>query len=580
MIEVNEVLLKRGNEWLHFSNPHDILSTINVNEVRDLLHEVERLANFNNWYAAGFLSYEAAPAFDRAFQVLQAPGFPLVWFGLYPQPRVVQTAEILGDLRTPVAPDWRASVGREGYNTAIEKIKDFIARGRTYQVNYTMRMRASSVGSEWNFFQSLVEGQNKYAAYLDISDYVICSASPELFFELDGESIISRPMKGTVPRGLTTLADRERADWLRNSPKNRAENVMIVDLIRNDIGRIAEIGSVSVPELFAIEKYPTLFQMTSTVHGKTKADLAEIFSALFPSGSITGAPKVSTMKIISELEDSPRRIYTGTIGYLAPQRKAQFNVAIRTVLIDKQTKSAEYGVGGGIVWDSTAMEEYDESLLKSRVLTAKPPEFSLFETMLWTADEGYFLLEKHLARMRDSAGYFDFPFPDGAIQSRLDAAAAAFGSPQRVRFLLDRSGALSVEAVSFHAQTTPYKVLLANGPVNSGNVFLYHKTTRREVYDNALAIPQIYNDVLLYNEGDELTEFTIGNLVVELNGEYVTPPISCGLLAGTFRAHLLETGQVRERVITKDALTQSPRIFMVNSLRKWVDVNLWLSGTS
>jgi para-aminobenzoate synthetase/4-amino-4-deoxychorismate lyase len=194
--------------------------------------------------------------------------------------------------------------------------------------------------------------------------------------------------------------------------------------------------------------------------------------------------------------------------------------------------------------------------------------------MLWTPEEGYFLLEKHLARMRDSAGYFDFPFPEETIQSRLDAMAAGFGSPQRVRLLLDRSGALSTEAAPFRAQTTPFKVCLAKEPVSSQNIFLYHKTTRREIYDNALAVPQIYNDVLLYNEENELTEFTIGNLVIELNGELVTPPISCGLLAGTFRAHLLETGQVRERVIKRDELTNSQRVFMVNSLRKWVEVNL------
>jgi len=584
LIERNEVFLKSGNKWLHFANPDCIMSTTRVHEVRDLLQEVERLVNVNNWHAAGYVSYEAAPAFDRALHVLDAGDFPLLWFGLYPEPRVVNASEVfdntlkLGGLqkvfRSLDVPNWQATVGRESYNTAIEKIKDFIARGRTYQVNYTMQLNTDFVGSEWDFFLRLVQNQNRYAAYVDTGHYVICSASPELFFELDGETITSRPMKGTVKRGLTTLEDKEQANWLRSSSKNRAENVMIVDMIRNDIGRIAEIGSVRVPGLFTIEKYPTLFQMTSTVQARTTASITDIFSALFPSASITGAPKVSTMKLISELETAPRRIYTGSIGYLSPNRKAQFNVAIRTALINRETKSAEYGVGGGIVWDSTDTDEYSEALLKSRVLTEVSEEFSLIETMLWSPNAAYFLLEKHIGRMQDSAEYFDFTFSKPKIEAYLDEIAKAFGTAQRIRMLLDRSGEPSTEAGPFQPHGTSFKVCLAEQPVDSKNVFLYHKTTRREAYDNALRVPQIYKDVLLYNEKDELTEFTLGNLVVKLDGELVTPPVSCGLLPGTFRAHLLETGQIKERVVHKNELDHCSKIFMVNSLRKWVEVKL------
>ncbi|MDP2777697.1 MAG: anthranilate synthase component I family protein, partial [Anaerolineales bacterium] len=305
------------------------------------MQEVERLVNSNNWHAAGFVSYEAAPAFDHALRVRNAADFPLMWFGLYSEPRVVTSAEVflnaskLGSLGSP---KWQLTVERESYNTAIEKIKDYIARGRTYQVNYTMRLNSEFNGKEWDFFLNLAQSQNKYAAYIDTGRYVICSASPELFFKLEGDKIYSRPMKGTVKRGRTTREDIEQAEWLYHSTKNRAENVMIVDMLRNDLGRIAEIGSVHVPELFTVEKYPTLFQMTSTVQARTKASLTEIFSALFPCASITGAPKVSTMKIISELETTPRKIYTGSIGYISPNRKAQFNVAIRTALIDKENK--------------------------------------------------------------------------------------------------------------------------------------------------------------------------------------------------------------------------------------------------
>ena len=233
--------------------------------------------------------------------------------------------------------NWQAGIERKDYNAAIEKVKDYIAQGRTYQVNYTMRLNSDFNGDEWNFFLTLAQTQNKYAAYIDTGRYVICSASPELFFKLDGERIFSHPMKGTVKRGRTTEEDSVQSQWLHNSIKNRAENVMIVDMVRNDLGRIAEIGSVHVPELFKVEKYPTLFQMTSLVQAKTSAPLDEIFSALFPCASITGAPKVSTMNIIAELETTPRKIYTGSIGYISPNRKAQFNVAIRTALIDRET---------------------------------------------------------------------------------------------------------------------------------------------------------------------------------------------------------------------------------------------------
>jgi para-aminobenzoate synthetase/4-amino-4-deoxychorismate lyase len=346
---------------------------------------------------------------------------------------------------------------------------------------------------------------------------------------------------------------------------------MIVDMIRNDLGRIAELGSVYVPELFKIEKYSTLFQMTSTVQAKTNASLTEIFSALFPCASITGAPKVSTMKIISELETTPRKIYTGSIGYISPNRKAQFNVAIRTMLIDKQKEQAEYGVGGGIVWDSTSADEYSEALLKAHVLTERPREFSLFETMLWTPDEEFFLLEKHIARMEDSSDYFDLPFSREKLEDFLNNLASGFKSPKRVKVLLDGFGDFSAESKEFHSDKKVFKVHLAEQSIKSNNVFLFHKTTHRDIYPT----PESgFDDVLLFNEKDELTEFSIGNLVVEMDGELVTPPISRGLLAGTFRAYLLETNQIKERIILKNELDKCSKIFLVNSLKKWVEVEI------
>ncbi len=588
--QINEIILKQNGEWLYFSNPHQIISVHELDDVIPALHEIERLTRVNDWHAAGFLSYEAAPAFDKALAVLpkwseaqSKGGFPILWFGLYPAPRFIS-------LPKPASPKpaltWSPTVDRDTYNSAIEQVKDHIAHGHTYQVNYTMRLQADFHTDPWNFFLHLAQTQNNHAAYLDTGRYVIASASPELFFQLDGDMITGRPMKGTVKRGRTTGEDKEKADWLRNSEKNRAENVMIVDMIRNDLGRIAKLGSVHVPELFTTEKYPTLWQMTSTVKATTSASITNIFKALFPCASITGAPKVSTMRIISELETTPRKIYTGSIGYIAPNRKATFNVAIRTALIDKESQTAEYGVGGGIVWDSTSTDEYAEALLKARVLTESPPQFSLLETMLWTPEDGFYLREKHIARLLDSAEYFGFPISRRGevlsplhIETYLDEISSQFTSPQRVRLLLDKNGKLSHEGKPFQKPDNqpPMKVCLAKEPINSGNVFLFHKTTHREVYDTARKYFPDCDDVLLYNEHGELTEFTIGNLVVEMDGKLYTPPISCGVLAGTFRAYLLETGQVEERVIRVDELKDCKKIFLVNSVRKWQQVDLSVS---
>ena len=612
-VRPGEVLLRDHGKWLHFSNAQRVVRATTPGDVLPALHEIEDLIKRNEWHAAGLLSYEAAPAFDKILHIQSVPDadFPQLWFGLYPPPRIITLPEPLGP--TQGVPDsaqpaltWIPSVDRETYNSAVDQIRALIAEGHTYQVNYTMRLKAEFKIDAWNFFLHLAQTQNNHAAYIDVGRYVICSASPELFFHLDGENITCRPMKGTMQRGCTTFEDTEQAQALKESEKNRAENVMIVDMVRNDLGRIARIGSVHVPELFTVEKYPTLWQMTSTVSAKTNASLAEIFTALFPSASITGAPKVSTMRIISELETTPRRIYTGTIGYIAPTRKATFNVAIRTALIDRDAQIAEYGVGGGIVWDSTSADEYAEALLKARVLTESTPQFSLLETLLWTPEEGFFLQDKHIARLLDSAAYFDFPissksqgssspewsstgvseppFAKAIIETYLQKISSSFTSAQRVRLLLDKNGSMSHEAKSTQAAEDhpPLNIRLATEPIDSTNRFLYHKTTHREVYAHAIGsfgglAPeklQKFDDVLLYNERNELTEFTIGNLIVEIDGKFFTPPLSCGLLPGTFRAHLLETGQVAERITRVEELKNCTRIFLVNSVRRWQQVNL------
>ncbi len=570
-IKINETVLRDNNNWLLFTDPQQIITAEKLDDVRSALGEIEKRIEQDGLYAAGYLSYESTPAFDSAHRSKPSTDLPHLWFGLYPQPRVVnlprsgQAREIL---------DWHPTIDREAYNSAIKEIKEYISNGRTYQVNYTMRLLADFNANAWDFFVHLARTQNNQAAYIDTGRYVICSASPELFFQLDGDTITCRPMKGTVQRGRTTLEDQKQSQWLINSEKNRAENVMIVDMVRNDLGRIAKIGSVRVPELFHTERYPTLWQMTSTVTGQTRATLTEIFSALFPCASITGAPKVGTMKIIERLETTPRKIYTGTIGYISPERKAKFNVAIRTALIDRNTQKAEYGVGGGIVWDSTSADEYGEALLKARVLTESQPEFSLFETMLWTPGDGVFLKENHIARLLDSADYFDFPISKEKIEEEIANIQSGFSAPQRVRLLLDKEGNTHFEAFHYQPTEIPLQVRLAKEPINSNNIYLFHKTTVRDVYEAAGADFPECNDVLLYNERGELTEFTIGNLVVELDGELLTPPIECGLLAGTFRALLLETGQVVEKRVLVTELEHCTKIYRVNSIRKWEMVKI------
>lgn len=567
MIHQNEILLKSHQQWLHFSNPHLILRAEQIECVKETLSEVERLVNDKGWFAAGFVSYEAASAFDPAFSTHDPGGFPFAWFGLYPAPKPIIFSH---RTESQTELEWKPSINKSTYTNAIDKIRQYIARGYTYQVNYTMQLDAIFSGPVWDFFLQLTSLQNKYAAFLDTGSHIICSTSPELFFKLDGDRIFSKPMKGTAKRGRTLEEDISQAEWLRTSEKNRAENIMIVDMIRNDLGRIAITGTVEVPKLFEIEKYSTVHQMTSTVQARTNASIAEIFSALFPCASITGAPKISAMKIIAELENRPRKIYTGSIGYIAPGRKAQFNVAIRTALINKQSKSAEYGVGGGIIWDSESMDEYQEALLKAKVLqTTDMPDFSLIETILWTPTEGFFLLEKHLNRLRDSSEYFNFPFTKNQIIRSLDLITSRF--PLKVRVVLDSYGNIKIESSNFESPDGNYPVTISEQPIRSDNIFLYHKTTNRKIY---AAPPEPYKDTLLFNENGAFTEFTIGNLVVELDGELYTPPIYDGLLPGVFRSHLLDTGEIKERSIYKAELHASKKIYMINSVRKWTEVKL------
>jgi para-aminobenzoate synthetase / 4-amino-4-deoxychorismate lyase len=576
--------------WLSFSKPVEVVQAALPRDVRPAIRRVDEAVSRRRLFAAGFVSYEASPAFDTALKVRSSQDLPLAWFGLYESAQPVEvpvdSAGSAADI-SPLQLDWTATVSRGEYENALHDIKGRIAAGSTYQVNYTYRLRAPFNGDPRAYFSRLAgcsagipTAGAGYAAFIDLGRWAICSVSPELFFTLKDGTLVSRPMKGTAPRGRTLREDDERAAWLRNSEKNRAENLMIVDMIRNDMGRIADVGTVQVPRLCEIEKFPTVLQMTSTVTARVPGSLDGVLSALFPCASITGAPKVSTMGIIAEIETTPRGVYTGAIGYAAPRGsriEAQFNVAIRTVTIDRALGRAEYGVGGGILWESDPGEEYRECEIKTRVLRLGAEggrcTRDLLEAVLWTPSGGWFLLERHLGRLSESARFFDVPLDMPALRTALeDLRARLPAEDHKVRIVVDRWGKSAVTAQPLSAVPRPavQKVCLASAPVDSEDPALYHKTADREVFDRELREHPACDDVLLWNERGEVTESCTANVVADVAGTRITPPVSSGLLAGVYRSLLLEEGVITEGVLPADALRSARSIWLINSVRKWM----------
>jgi para-aminobenzoate synthetase / 4-amino-4-deoxychorismate lyase len=566
-----DILVQRdGGHWLSFADPARLVEARRPEEVRPAIAEVERLTRDAGYHAAGFLSYEAGAAFGLSARSPRDTDVPLAWFALF-EPSHVREVEALesGEVYElgPLAP----SLDRAAFDAAFRRIKGHLADGDTYQVNFTFRMSGSFYGDARSLFADLVQAQQgRHSAFVDIGSHVICSASPELFFALDGLDVSSRPMKGTAKRGPTLAEDRRRRDELQNSSKQRAENVMIVDMVRNDLGRIAEIGSVHVPELFTVEPYPNVWQMTSLVTARSRASLEEVFAAMHPSASVTGAPKVRTMELLNELEGEPRGVYAGAIGHVSPDGNARFNVAIRTAVVNVAQGRVDFGVGSGIVWDSDPAAEYDECLLKGSVLGRRPVAFELLETTRWRPGEGFLLLERHLGRLRDSAEYFGFPCSLDAVRAAMqDAVAPVQGSAQRVRVMLGRDAAVRVECLALPPASTslsvPLRVGLAASPIDSDDPFVFHKTTNRAHYDRARISG--LDDVILWNSMREVTEATTANIVVELTpGDRVTPPVACGLLAGTCRAEALAEGWMREAVVTIDQLRSARTIWLLNSV--------------
>jgi len=570
-----------SGKWRLFERPSAVIVATQVDEVLPALRRIERECASHQRYASGFLSYEAAPAFDAALKTRAADGFPLLWFGLYDTLHE-RSLDELGPAGAVHDERWDASVSGARYREVFDELQELIRSGDTYQVNYTYRLRARLQSDPFALFLQLAHAHRPpFGAYIDTGDWVVCSASPELFFHRAGAHIESRPMKGTAARGLWFEQDLDHARRLRESEKERAENVMIVDMVRNDLGRVARTGTVRVTNLFDVERYPTVLQLTSTVAAETDASLVDLLSALFPAASITGAPKARTMEIIASVECSPRRIYTGAIGFVDPGGRAQFNVAIRTVLVNRSTSEAEYGIGGGIVADSNPAEEWNESQIKSRVLAATPPSFDLLETMLWMPDGGYLLLGRHLKRLLQSADYFGFQVDVADVRNTLDRYAGGLARvPHRVRLLVSRRGAVTVDARPHDVEQGFDDVTLAAEPIDRANPFLYHKTTNRTVYEAAVAARPGFTDVVLFNDRGEATESTIGNLVVDIGGELLTPPVECGLLPGTLRAHLIDERRVREQPIAIDDLSRVSACYLVNSVRGFHPVTIRYKSVS
>ena len=571
-------------EWhsYFFFNPAHVVSIDRIEQVPELFSEIERYRN-QGFFAAGYIGYECGYHFEDIATGASLPSsMSLAWFGLYRHPLAFdhQTGEWE---ETPLSPlsnidvsaysltNCSLRISEAEYVKKIAAIKGYIAAGDTYQVNFTDKYTFDFSGSPVACFASLREKQKVgYSAFINAEGKYILSFSPELFFKISGNKISTRPMKGTARRGRNLAEDDSMRLWLQNDEKNRSENLMIVDLLRNDVGRISEIGSVEAKEMFSVEKYETLFQMTSTVEGTLRPGLSlyEIFRSIFPSGSVTGAPKIRTMQIIHEMEDQPRGVYTGALGFFSPKKEAVFNVAIRTILLDG--KKGEMGVGSGIVFDSDPMREYEECTLKADFLTQQRVEFQLIESILWDGD--FRLLGFHMERLQASAEYFNFSFHKEKTFRKLKSYREQLPkeTPSKVRLLLCADGTVTLESQVLTEKSQTSKILLSDEKTSSKDRFLYHKTTRRELYEKEFArVSELgYADVVFRNERGEVTEGAISNIFIEKDGELYTPPVECGVLPGVFRRHILETdAKASERILLTDDLAHADAIYLCNAIR-------------
>jgi para-aminobenzoate synthetase / 4-amino-4-deoxychorismate lyase len=567
-----------------FTEPHRIISCFRSDQVIDALADIEREVAAGK-YAAGYISFEAGCAFEGSTP-FESDTLPLLWFGIYTKAEVVEKASAASrkkpdPLPTVTLSNTGFSMTKDRYEAAVRRIQEYIAQGDTYQVNLTMKTEFDLVGSPLDFFEMLSYQQHvRYAAFLNLGRHVVLSLSPELFFRIQGNHIVLRPMKGTIRRGRTRGEDAILSEQLRRSAKDQSENLMIVDMLRNDVGRIAEPGSVEVSSLYEIEQYDTLFQMTSTIEAERRAgvSLAEVFRALFPPGSVVGAPKIRTLEIIRELEGGPRSVYTGAIGCIGPDNQMVFNVGIRTVVIDRETHRGSMGIGSGIVNDSVPEKEFEECLLKARFLTDPVPEFQLIETMAWDSSRGYFLLDLHLERLQESALYFDIPVKIQKLRKHVIAQSHKFGKEsRRVRLSVMSNGTYSVQSSLLEEYPVPIRIRFSSYRTNSADRFLFHKTSNRALYDKEFerARADGFFDCIFINEHNEVTEGTITNIFIRRDGKYFTPPVDCGVLDGVFRRHLHRSRIIvlTERILTEQDIRSADEVYLCNSVRGIIKVD-------
>ncbi len=574
-----------ASKSLIFINPIRTITANRPNEVEKCFAIIEEALS-RGFYAAGLVNYEASAALDSALPTLKS-NFPLVWFGIYKKPIIMhgdglKTKEIDEKLGTYEIKNIKPLITKKSYLSNISKIKNYIRKGDTYQVNYTYKYNFDFKGSPWQLFFDLSKKQPvHYAAFLSFDNTKILSFSPELFFLKKKNNLIVKPMKGTIERGKDFQDDLLKQKALKNSAKDRAENIMIVDMLRNDLGRISETGTIKAIKLFEIEKYNTLYQMTSTISSRLREkSWYEIFKGIFPSGSVTGAPKINTMRIIKRLEKYPRHIYTGAIGYISPKKDAVFNVAIRTLLLDETKKRGELGVGSGITITSDPEKEYAECALKALFLTKPRIDFKLLETLLCNKGK-LFLLDIHLGRLKKSADYFEYNYSKKNILQSLEKYRNKLdiNKSYKVRLLLEQGGNVELaSSVLPEYGNAPKRITFSRIRTDNSDIFLYHKTTNRKIYDAEFEKykKRGFCDVIFTNKNNEVTEGAISNIIIKKNKLYYTPPINCGLLGGVYRRYLFEhsTLPLRERVLYKKDIIKADKIFICNSVRGLVEVML------
>ena len=571
-------LSEKQGGCLLFSDPEEIIELRTVGRLHSFFEQLEKRL-MDGFCLAGYLSYETGYGFEPgAFGPANrgCDNLPLARFGVYRAPESLseeQARQLLsGDCHAgrPVF-----DLTEEEYAGKIRKIKRQIEDGNVYQVNFTGRYRFEFNGSVPGLLRRLSEKQpDVYSAWLNLGCCHILSVSPELFFRREGNSIEARPMKGTSPRGKDEGEDRLRSDWLQSDKKNRAENLMIVDLLRNDLGKICKPGSVETPELFVTETYPTLHQMVSSVRGELQDDcsLYDLFRAVFPCGSVTGAPKIRAMQLIQELEHSPRGVYTGAVGYMLPDRSMCFNVAIRTLMLCRG--QGEYGAGSGIVWDSKSGEEFAECRLKAKILDPEPErDFGIFESILFNGS--YVWLEEHLSRLQRSAFELGFSFDAEATRQELEYFADnELGGSGRYKVRLDllKDGRLNIafDEIPFQHVHDPVRVCKASAVLEAEDPFRRHKTTERTLYDEFFrkAAADGFDEVLFCNQRGEVTEGAISNIIILKNGRYYTPQLASGLLNGIYRQYFLATrGNAEEANLLMEDIENADLFFICNSVR-------------